>query len=399
MKILHVEEFFIPDTGYQINLLAKYHSLSGNEVTILTTELDKIPYVQRIYVPTDIVERDLFFEKANNVKIIRIPVKKLISNRALWDRSVFNCIKNIAPDLVYLHGNDTLIVMEYLLFHLKKINLPVVTDTHMLLVASVNRFANFFRIIYKNLITPTIVKNNITVIKTVDDPYIHDYLGIPKEQSHLISFGSDTELFKIDEQNKFIMREKYKLPQDAFLVIYAGKLSKDKDGLWFANAIKDKIDENIFFIIIGNTHGEYGKEVEKIFSKSENKILRFPLQKYLDLPAFFQMSDIAVIPKASSLTFYDMQASGLPVIWENTHINKERVKYNNGLAYQKNDVVDFRKSILELLLAKKNNRLKIMAKNSRKYILDNYSYVEVADKYLNIMKQEIDKHRINGGYK
>ena len=43
MKIVHVEDFFHPDAGYQINVLPKYLAKFGHEQVIITSEMDKIP--------------------------------------------------------------------------------------------------------------------------------------------------------------------------------------------------------------------------------------------------------------------------------------------------------------------------------------------------------------------
>ena len=41
MKIVHIEDFFHPEAGYQINILPKYMVRAGHEVTIITSEADK----------------------------------------------------------------------------------------------------------------------------------------------------------------------------------------------------------------------------------------------------------------------------------------------------------------------------------------------------------------------
>lgn len=38
MKIVHVEDFFHPDAGYQINILPKYMAKMGHEVVVITSE-------------------------------------------------------------------------------------------------------------------------------------------------------------------------------------------------------------------------------------------------------------------------------------------------------------------------------------------------------------------------
>lgn len=43
MNIVHIEDFFHPNAGYQTNILSKYQALQGDNVYIITSELDKMP--------------------------------------------------------------------------------------------------------------------------------------------------------------------------------------------------------------------------------------------------------------------------------------------------------------------------------------------------------------------
>ena len=43
MRFVHIEDFFHPNAGYQVNLLSKLQVKQGHEVIIITAELDKIP--------------------------------------------------------------------------------------------------------------------------------------------------------------------------------------------------------------------------------------------------------------------------------------------------------------------------------------------------------------------
>ena len=72
MKIVHIEDFFHPDAGYQINVLAKYQANAGHEVIILTSEIDKIPDFLTIFFGKDNIEqKDREYESKYGVKIIR----------------------------------------------------------------------------------------------------------------------------------------------------------------------------------------------------------------------------------------------------------------------------------------------------------------------------------------
>ena len=43
MKFVHIEDFFHPDAGYQVNTLAKLQVEQGHEVFVVTAVLEKMP--------------------------------------------------------------------------------------------------------------------------------------------------------------------------------------------------------------------------------------------------------------------------------------------------------------------------------------------------------------------
>src|SRR5690606_25389499 len=92
--------------------------------------------------------------------------------------------------------------------------------------------------------------------------------------------------------------------------------------------LKEKLtlaSKTLKILIIGTAPtDEDGKEVEHILSNSSNEILRLPTQTYANLSKFYQMADIAVYPKQCSMSYYEAQSSGLPVVLEDNEINIER---------------------------------------------------------------------------
>ena len=43
MRFVHIEDFFHPDTGYQVNLLTRLQIKQGHEVYIVAAVMDKVP--------------------------------------------------------------------------------------------------------------------------------------------------------------------------------------------------------------------------------------------------------------------------------------------------------------------------------------------------------------------
>ena len=386
MKIVNIEDFFHPDAGYQINILSKYLASFGHEVIIITAETDKIPDELTAFFKRDNIEQlDKDYTEKYGVKIIRLPIKAFISGRAIFTKALKKTILELSPDILYVHGNDTAVGM-WALSNYHKLKIPLVTDSHMLAMASVNPFNKLFHLFYKWFFTPIIKKNNITVIRTQDDPYAEKLLGIPLSQAPWISYGSDTLLFHPDPDVKSEFRRENGIGEDDFVAVYTGKLDEPKGGKLLAEAFRKKFDtkKNVVLVAVGNTTGDYGKEVEKIFSESENRVIRFPTQKYCDLPRFYQAADLSVFAKQCSLSFYDAQGCGLPVLSEDNNINIDRNSHGNGLCFKSGDVEDFRNKIEEFLNMSDED-YKAMSDNAYNFIAENYNYETKAREYEKII--------------
>lgn len=393
MKIIHIEDFFHPQAGYQVNILAKYMAQYGHEVIIITSEMKLMPaFLKDFFECKDILERDKEFFEKTGVKIIRIPLKGYWSGRAIYSSKLDRRINELRPDVVYVHGNDTAVGIKYLL-KAGKVPYCIITDSHMLDIASKNRFSKQFRWIYKHLVTPKIVDNKIVVLRTTTSDYVQRYLGIPQEQSPVISLGTDGAVFYPDKQIKEKMRKQYRIPEDAFVVLYAGKLDEAKGGEFLAMALKEKFlsKKDIVTVIIGNSSGEYGKRVEALFAESENQIIRIKSQTYEALSQYYQMADIAVVPKQSSLSLYDFQACGLPVIAEDNLTNIDRLSSNNGCVFKSESIDDLRKKIVGFAE---------LSDNDFKEVSDNaigfgkmHDYGQIVLNCLDIIEKEYNRQR------
>lgn len=396
MKIVEIEDFFHPDAGYQINILSKFMAKKGHDVTIITSRIDNVPDGLTSFFGRDnLDEKDLNYSNEYGVKIIRVPTLRFISGRAVFKKDIFEVVNELDPDILFLHGNDTLIAIQYLL-KLKKLKYPVLLDSHMLEMASVNKFNKIYRFLYRKVITPRITKNNIPVIRTQNDSYVEKHLGINLSRAPWISVGSDTDLFYPDENKRKKFRQMHGISEDDFVVIYTGKLDESKGAGLLADAFVEKFqtNKNVVLVVVGNSSGQYGTEIEETFNKSSNRIIRFPTQKYTDLADFYQAADLSVFPKQSSLSFYDAQACGLPVISEDNSVNIDRLNNNNGFTFEAGNVEDFRSKIFKCI-AMPNCEYEKLRDNSFKFVRENYDYSKIADKYLSIIERLVKDGEIN----
>ncbi len=398
MKIVHWDEAFHPLFGYQINLLAKYQAMQGHDVTIISSKnINSFPVFKQFDNSNlSDAEMDEEYSKKYNVKIIRWPWRKsfLAKNRIIHKKGFVQLLSNIEADIIFVHTNDTLssikIAKKY-----KKIKKPLIFDNHMLDMASKNPFRKLFRSYFRFRITPLIKKNKWIVIRTQDDPYIIKHFGVPVSQAPYLSFGTDLSIFHTDETQKKEFIEKYNLYNDTLTFIYTGKLTDDKGGFLLANAFLKSFDgRRVNLIVVGNSFGEYGQSVEDLFKNSENKIVRFPTQNYVNLPVFYQSADISIFPKQCSLSFFDAQACGLPVIAEDNNINIERLSHNNGSVFLNGNVNDLRKTIEKYILMNKDNLIKERI-NSVKYIKKYFDFSIIAEDYSKIIEAEWKRQKEN----
>lgn len=394
MRIVNIEDFFHPNAGYQINIVPKYFVKFGHEVFIITSEIDKVPDgLTSFFGKDNIEEYDREYENATGVKIIRLPIYRFVSGRAIFTSDLKETVKKLNPDILYAHGNDTLSAMMFV-SKLGKLNYALVSDSHMLEMASTNRFNKLFRLFYRYCITPKIKKHKMLVIRTQNDSYVKKHLGIPLSQAPWISYGSDMLLFHPDKEIKKSFRKKNEISDSDFVILYAGKLDEAKGGMFLADAIEQIFNtrKKIVFVIVGNTSDAYGNMVEEKMKKSQNRIIRFPTKKYTELAEFYQSADLVVFPRQCSLSFYDVQACGVPVLSEDNNINVDRCSHGNGWTFVANDKNDFRKKIIEVVDMEDNQYEKV-CDSAYNYIAKEYNYETKSREYEEILVKCLEENR------
>jgi glycosyltransferase involved in cell wall biosynthesis len=394
MRIVHIEDFIHPDAGYQPNVLSKLQAEQGHEVIIVTSELDKMPdFLTSFFGKDGIEEKDRKFYERTGVKIIRVPIIAYYSGRSIYTHTLFKVVDSLNPDIAFVHGEDTLVGIQFILRYGKQ-KYPMIMDCHMLEMASENKLKHVFRFFYKHFITPLILKYNIPIVRVVDSDYVQKCLGIPLEKTKLFPLGTDINYFKPDNTSKKLMRLQHNIDENDFVVLYAGKLDKYKGGYFFAETIQKEIklkNRNIVFVIIGNTDKEIGAQVEELFQASENKVLRFPTQTYYDLLQFYQMADIAIYPKQCSMSFNEAQACCLPVLFEENEINCQRASCNNAITFITENSSDLLNKVTEYGNME-SQKFETMRENSRKFIIENYNFIPVAQKFTDLLIETHERY-------
>lgn len=388
MKILHVDETFHPSYGYQVNPLAKFQQKQGHDVTIMTVDKDHLYPVYKEFGDdgATVLQEDAEYSEMTGVRIIRVPTIGYFLKRVVYSGKIYKMIDEIKPDVVFVHCVETLTGMRFLL---RKKEYPLMFDSHMLSMASGNPFAKQYEYLFKGIFARIIKKHRYYVIRTQDDDYVNSYLGIPKELTPFISFGTDTLLFKPSLEARNVFRTEHSISKDDFVIVYTGKLTDAKGGKLLAEAFQKPFasKRNVVLVIVGTPpDNEYGCNIQKLLDQAAVRVIMFPTQKYTELAKFYQMADLSVFPKQCSMSFYDAQACGLPVLSEDNNVNVDRCSHGNGSNFAAGDVESFRNHI-----TKYANMPSIQIKQIRvaaeQFITGGYSYEKIADQYTEYLKK------------
>lgn len=392
MKIVYVDETFHPAYGYQSNPLAKFQRVQGNEVTIVTVSKNQIHPVYREFGDNgESVEKDDdVYQKATGVKIVRVKTKGYFMHRAVYSHAVFDAVRKEVPDVVFVHCAETLTAMRFLL-HKKE--WPMMFDSHMLSMASQSRFVGAFEAVYRQVFRRIIEKNHYYVIRTQDDNYVNKHLGISQDLTPFISFGTDTIMFCPSTEARAKFRKDNQIGEKDFVVVYTGKLTEAKGGKLLAETFRKRFDVPITLVCVGSIPDSvYGQEVQKVLDQSENRIIMFPTQKYMKLAPFYQMADLSIFPKQCSMSFYDAQACGLPVLSEDNNVNIDRCSHDNGANFKAGSIDDFRAKIL-MFATMSDDEMQVYKNNSRMFVESGYDYADIAKQYTDYLQRSISQVR------
>lgn len=120
-------------------------------------------------------------------------------------------------------------------------------------------------------------------------------------------------------------RQRFGLDEKDFVIVYSGRLTKEKGILELIQAIKQLNRSNIKLLIIGaNAYGtnqkatKYIQNLQEEALKIKERVIFTGFIDYKSVPSYLKMADIAVVPsmweEPFGLTVVEAMAAGLPLI-------------------------------------------------------------------------------------
>lgn len=380
MKIIHVEDYFDPTAGYQINELLKVKST--DEEVYLISSYDMTPFHKNYDI-----EQDRIFEARYGVKIIRLEAKFKVASR-MWIRGLNKKIKEINPDLVYMHGIGD---FKDLQLWLPKKKYKIVRDCHMSWVASKNRFAKlyykFYKLFFASLINSTDKYTKVFALGVEEQEYLKA-LGIKDQKIDYLYHGYNDEIMYYDENERKDIRKYYGFEENDIVISYIGKFDFAKQPDLIIDIV-NKLDEEVLknksikLLFIGAKNDEYMKIFNEKLTTLNSKIKYYidESKPFEELRKYFSASDICIFPKETTLSSIHAQICGCDVIMEKHKSNIERVIKKENL-FVINNIIDAKKILIRII----KNREFLKNKNVvNSYVLSSREYKKQTKKIKEII--------------
>ena len=194
--------------------------------------------------------------------------------------------------------------------------------------------------------------------------------------------GIDTKFFYCAKK---VSRQRLGLDEIDFVIVYSGRLTKEKGILELIQAIRQLNRSNIKLLIIGaNAYGTNQKTTKFIQNlqnealKIKDRVIFTGFVDYHDVPSYLKMADIAVVPsmweEPFGLTVVEAMAAGLPLITTRSGGIPEICEGVATIVNREDIVVNLANAILELYNHPEKRQAMAKASLERSKLFDKETY-------------------------
>ncbi|MEM0465992.1 MAG: glycosyltransferase family 4 protein [Candidatus Thermoplasmatota archaeon] len=293
---------------------------------------------------------------------------------------VYQEIKQQQVELLHIHGP----LFTFGGGLLRKTGIPKVLTTHYILEFKGNRLLSFMYRIIIRLVTKSMAQL-VDKIICVNEEYlpIFQQWGIEKEKMVYIPNGVDTEKFSPGVSH---IKEKLKCRH---LVVFWGRLGYQKNIQLLIKAFQRCTTSDTKLVIIGK--GPDLAKLKQLAAKNKNIIFLGYLSEP-DLLEYARGADVAVFPSRGEswgLVIAEAMAIGLPVISSNVGKAAELLGSDRGLLLNV-ETEENLAAMIDYVLQHKEYAQE-MGKRARSYIVEHYSWKQVAEQTKKIYMTLLDK--------
>ncbi|WP_306478697.1 glycosyltransferase family 4 protein [Finegoldia magna] len=197
---------------------------------------------------------------------------------------------------------------------------------------------------------------------------------------------------KLSECDDFDIRSGYKIPEDKHIVLFLGRIGKEKNITEILQYLENIDRDDIVFIIAGA--GPFLSELKDICSNSKirDRLIFTGMIDSSKVGNFYSKADVFVSASTSEtqgLTFIESMACSTPIICRHDDcLDGVLIEGKTGFGYDtEEEFIDYLNQILD------NEKLRDkMGKNCKQLVDENYTEDSFANKIEQIYKKVIENH-------
>lgn len=344
MKIGIITAFYDEKRKGNEYYLAKYFSKKGHEVII---------YVSKYSVPRYGKVRKLISgSELSNVTVKRLPSIGWKRKGMLWLRGLKNVVSEDKLDVI--HIQEWFMPMA---FQLRKLDLVLTQRREKIDIPIL--------IYYKFIGRKLLNKAKAVSALTSQARNSLKKAGL-KRDIDLIPNGVDTNVFKPLRKGG----------NEKFTILYVGRLSKEKGVDVLIKACQELNDYSL--ILLGS--GPEENKLKKLAAGINSEFIGERSQ--YKLPHYYSNADVVVVPSYKEpFGFVTLEAlsCGTPVIGSNMGGMRDVINERVGILVRAGNVQELHNALIEI-------KTRNLRKNCRDFVLKNYDWDIISDKYLDLYK-------------
>ena len=400
MRILHITPYFQPGMGYQENYLPAAQKQLGHEVMLLTS--DRYPphpdyrETMRWTEAARHVEPGRYFE--DGVAVLRLRARS--EWRAHWWvylPELWRAIGDYGPDIIQAHCLNGALTYQVLAGNVRR-RLPLVVydDCNYFNKTPYSWTKRAWYQCLKFGAWPVLLRSVGRVLGMSDETcvYLERDLGVPRRKIVMHPYGADPAAFRRDAAAARDFRRRLRIPEDAVVIVNAGKITPVKDNhvLLRAFARVRRRSRRAYLVMAGNAPRAYRDALEAIIAGSGVA----PYVRWIDflphaaLPACYSLAEIGVWPGDWSCTVLEAAACGVALIQPDRLYTRFSSANDNSLLFERGNAEELARRILALV--EDEGLRRAMGRRSRELIQRRLNWEKLARDAVAIYETVLSEH-------
>lgn len=354
MKIVHIclAGGYTEGLNYQENIITKYQALDGHEVSVITTDHC---FTEGVW---GLCQTESDYKNEYGVHVIRLSfaygIPYSINRQIGRFKGTIAALELLDPEVIFVHNIQFQDIRRIVRYRKKHPEVKIYVDNHSDFSNSARNWFTrntLYRFWWKpcaKRIEPFAEVFFGVMPSRVD--FLQNIYGIAPSKTELLVMGADDECVAhgADPKVQEMVREKYGIEQDDFLIVTGGKIDAFKtQTLLLMQAVHEMPNEKIKLLIFGSVAEELR---ERLYQLCDGKRVQYiGWAKGDQAYEYFAAADLAAFPGRHSVYWEQVVAQGVPMIckyWEGTtHVDLG----GNVVFLREDSVKEIKNTLLEIL--------------------------------------------------